>query len=198
MTLYEESLTVARRLGVPRFIAVALGNLGHLAADQGDPDRAVALYEESLAHYREVGDLRGMAICLYSLGQQAVVRGDSQAEALLVEALRDFVDLGDQSAIAETLDVLARTTAERGATLTAARLLGAAAALRARTRIPAPDDPHYRADYDRAVSLVETALGAEELAAVQHVAALVPLEEVVAEVVTAAGGDGCQGVRVSR
>ena len=192
--LYEESLAVARRLGAPRFIAVALGNLGNLAADHGDPDRAVALYEESLARYREIGDRRGTAICLYSLGRQAVMRGDTRADDFLAEALSMFVDLGDQSAIAETLDVLARTNAERGVLLTTARLLGAATALRARTGIPAPTDPHYRADYDRAMSLINSALGAEEVTAVQHVAAMLPLEDVVAEALAAAHASSASAV----
>jgi predicted ATPase len=183
-TFYEESLAIARRLGAPRFIAVALGNLGNLAADQGDADRAVMLYEESLARYREVWDRRGVAICLYSLGHQAVTQGDDRAYELLAEALRIFVDLGDPSAVAESLDVLARTIAERGSVLTAARLLRAAASLRERTSVPAPTDPHYRADYDRAVAVVSAALGADQLVAVQTAVREVPLEHIVAEALT--------------
>jgi tetratricopeptide (TPR) repeat protein len=183
-TLYEESLAIARRLGAPRYVAVALGNLGNLAADQDDPDRAVALYEESLARYREIRDLRGMAICLYSLGQQAVTRGDDRAEGLLDEALRIFVDLGDLSAIAETLDVFARLTAERGAVATAARLLGGAASLRDRSGIPSPTDAHYRADYERAVTLIGAAIGADAFAAVKTAGRAAPLEQIVAEALT--------------
>lgn len=180
--LYEESLSIARHLGSPRFVAIALGNLGNLAADQGDGQRANALYEESLAHYREIGDLRGVAICLYSLGQQGVVGGDSQAVAHLAAALSGFIDLGDSSAIAETLDVLARALAERGSATAASHLLGAAAALRERASIPAPTDSHYRADYERAVMLVERVLGVEESTAARQVGRRMTLEEIVATV----------------
>jgi tetratricopeptide (TPR) repeat protein len=182
--LYEESLVVARRIGAPRYIAITIGNLGNLAADQGDPDRVVALFEESLALYRAIGDQRGAAICLYSLGHQALVRGNPQAHGFLAEALQIFVDLGDASAVAETLDVLARTHAECGSATTAARLLGAAAWLRERTGIPAPTDAHYQGDCDRAVMLVAAALTREQIDVIRTEVKDAPLAQVVAEALT--------------
>jgi predicted ATPase/DNA-binding XRE family transcriptional regulator len=183
--LYEECLAAARRLGAPRHVAITLGNLGNLAADRGEAAQAVALYEQSLAKYREVGDQRGVAICLYSLGHQAAVRDDSRAGALLAEALQIFTALGDPRAIAETLDVLARVIVERGPAITAARLLGAAAALRERHAIPAPTDSHYRADYERAVAAVHAAIDADEIAAVWQAARDVPLAQIVDEAIAA-------------
>jgi tetratricopeptide (TPR) repeat protein len=179
--LCEESLTVARRIGAPRYIAITIGNLGNLAADQGNPDRAVALYEESLALYREIGDQRGAAICLYSLGHQAVERGDALAHEFLTEALQIFDDLGDASAVAETLDVLARIHAEAGSIGAAARLLGAAACLRERTGVLAPTDAHYRADYEQAVSLVDAELNREQIDRIRSEVINVPIAQVVAE-----------------
>ena len=182
--LYEESLAVARRIGAPRYIAITIGNLGNLAADQGDADKAVALFDESLALYREIGDQRGTAICLYSLGHQAVVRGDVLAHGFLAEALQIFVDLGDASAVAETLDVLARIHAESGSISTAARLLGAAASLRERTGIPAPSDSHYQADFDQAVRLVDAGLTRDQIDLIRTEVKDVPLGQVVAEALT--------------
>jgi predicted ATPase len=179
--LYEESLVVARRIGAPRYIAITIGNLGNLAADQGNPDRAAALYEESLALYREIGDQRGAAICLYSLGHQAVERGDALAHEFLTEALQIFDDLGDASAVAETLDVLARIHAEAGSIGAAARLLGAAACLRERTGVLAPTDAHYRADYEQAVSLVDAELNREQIDRIRSEVINVPIAQVVAE-----------------
>jgi tetratricopeptide (TPR) repeat protein len=188
MTIYEEGLAVARRLGAPRFVAIALGNLGNLAAEQGDDERAIALYEESLARYREIGDQRGTAICLYSLGYQAVARGDTRAGDLLAEALAIFVELGDRSAIAETLDVLARAVAEHGEVITAARLLGATAVLRERFGIPQPTDPYYQDAVERAVTLVNTVLSGDEIAAVQRATRDFPLDQVVEEALAAVRG----------
>ncbi|MFN8594288.1 MAG: tetratricopeptide repeat protein [Thermomicrobiales bacterium] len=183
--LYEESLAVARRVGAPRSLAITIGNLGNLAADQGNADRAAALYQESLTLYREIGDQRGTAICLYSLGHQAVVHDEARAHAFLAEALQVFVDLGDASAVAETLDVLARVHAEHGSTMTAARLLAAAASLRARTGIPAPIDAHYRADVDRAVALVDAGLTRDQIDRVRIDVNHESLAHVVAAAMTA-------------
>lgn len=184
--LYEECLAVARRVGAPRFVAIALGNLGNLADDRGDAERAVALYEESLAKYREIVDRRGTAMCLYSLGHQAIARDDdNQAGSLLAEALQIFVELGDRRAIAETLDLLALPLAQRGAVITAARVLGAAAVLRERGKVPAPTDPHYGADYQRAVAVIRAALDAEQFAEAQGAAGELPLEQIVSEALKA-------------
>lgn len=116
-----------------------------------------------------------------------MLQGDDRADRLLAEALEIFVDLSDPRAIAETLDVLARTNAERGSVITATRLLAGAAALRERTGVPAPTDRHYRADYDRAVTLVRAVLSADELAAVQTAVQELALEDVVAEAIASVG-----------
>jgi tetratricopeptide (TPR) repeat protein len=178
-TLYEESLAVAQRSGAPRLVAITLGNLGNLAEAVGDVDRAVTLYEESLAHYRQINDRRGVALCLYSLGHQAVTRGEQRAVALLDEALRIFVELGDPDAIAENTDVLARAHAENRDISGAARLLAVAAELRARSGLVPPSDPFYRADYDRAVALVEADMSADEVAAIRRAVRELPFGQLV-------------------
>lgn len=47
-TYYEESLAVQRRLGDETSTASVLNNLGILASDRGDNQRAIALYDEAL------------------------------------------------------------------------------------------------------------------------------------------------------
>ena len=147
----------------------------------------MALFEESLANYQEVGDSRGVAICLYSLGHQAIARDNARAGELLAEALQIFVTLGDPLAIAETLDVLARVIAECGSAIAAARFLGAAAALRGSRQVPVASDAHYRADYERAAATVRATLDPDGIAAVEHAARDVPLEQLVAEALAAVG-----------
>jgi predicted ATPase/DNA-binding XRE family transcriptional regulator len=177
--LYEEGLAVAQRSGAPRLMAITLGNLGNLAEAVGDVDRAVTLYEESLALYRQIGDRRGVALCFYSVGHRAVARGEERAVALLDEALRIFVELGDPDAIAENADVLSRALAESGNVAGAARRLAVAAELRARYGLAPPSDPFYRADYDRAVALIEAGLSAEEVAAIGQAVRELPMEKLI-------------------
>ena len=52
--LYEEALTILRRLGDQRSAATVLGNLGNLARHQGQPERAQQLLEEALALHRQM------------------------------------------------------------------------------------------------------------------------------------------------
>ena len=45
-------------------MALALINLGDLARERGEEERAVALYSEALTLHRELGNKRGMARAL--------------------------------------------------------------------------------------------------------------------------------------
>jgi tetratricopeptide (TPR) repeat protein len=53
-----------------RCIATSLDELGFVAYDQGDYERAMALYEEVLALLWELRDKRGIAASLGSLGSR--------------------------------------------------------------------------------------------------------------------------------
>ena len=52
-----------------------MGDLGSLALDRGDYERATSLLEESLALYRELGESEGIISILDSLGVLASARG---------------------------------------------------------------------------------------------------------------------------
>jgi tetratricopeptide (TPR) repeat protein len=124
---YEEALSVFREAGNQRGIAGVLTNIGNLAWERGDLDRATELHREALGRYRDLGNERGVAWSLSNLGVLNVLRGrPASAFPLLQEALELYVALGDRDGIAESLEGLGGV----GSTAEAARLLGAAEALR--------------------------------------------------------------------
>ena len=160
---YEESLATARQMGDMASIAIVLSNLAEVARDRGDAGRAAALSEASLALFRDLGDRRGIAISLLYLGALARELGEHQrALALYRESLALCRQVGEQSRIATSLEGLAEVVCALGHAAHATRLLGAAASLR--DHIGAPIPPADRADYDRTLASVRTALGDHFLA----------------------------------
>jgi hypothetical protein len=85
------------------------------------------------------------------------------ARALYEESLGIFRPTGEQRGIAAVLEGLAGIAAAADQAERAARLFGAAAALRA--AIATPLAPGERADYDRYVAATHAALGEEAFAA---------------------------------
>lgn len=58
--IFEESLSLSRRLEQRLDIAIALSNMGAVEVDQADAPGARARFEKALALYREVGDKDGV------------------------------------------------------------------------------------------------------------------------------------------
>jgi predicted ATPase/class 3 adenylate cyclase len=180
---FEESLALMRAVGDQRASAMVLVHLGNLAVYPGDLERAVAAFTEALALFRQVGDRANISICLANLGEMARMRGElAEAEVLGREALALDWELGDRRRCAEALEMLAATAGmaepmRQGGR--AARLLGAAAALR--EVLGAPQPPHQRADIEGAVAAAQATLGEEAWAAAFAVGRALTLEEAVAE-----------------
>jgi tetratricopeptide (TPR) repeat protein len=191
--LYEESLVMTREIGDPWSTAMILGNLGEVARDQGDTARAAALCEESLRLFRELGDQRGMAYALTYLGVIACKRGDYEsALALYTESLTLWRHVGQQSEIATCLEGLAEAACALGHATHAARLLGAAAALRDRLGVPVP--PADRPVYERTVMAVNSALEHAFLPAWEAGHALSP-DQITREIFTIQQADQSVPVR---
>jgi predicted ATPase len=152
--LLEEALAMKRAGGDKLGIALTLGSLGEVLRYQEQWEEARARQEESLALHRESGDPAGAALALYSLGNIARDRGEVvAARTLYAEALTAQRHLGDPESIANTLDGFAslaagRTSAGNSAAsaLRAARLWGAASALRAETETALPPNEQRHTD----------------------------------------------------
>ncbi|WP_019631994.1 BTAD domain-containing putative transcriptional regulator [Actinomadura atramentaria] len=128
---YEEAALVARRAGSPAYVAAARRGLADLALAAGDRTAARRLYEEALAGLdREIRLVDARTGALVGLGRLAALDGDSgRAAGLYRAAVRAAADAGAVFAAARAVAGLAALAADADPSR-AARLLGAAAALR--------------------------------------------------------------------
>jgi len=135
--LYEESLALSRESNNIVGIASALNNLGLVAYEQGDYGRSMALYEESLALKRTVGNSWGISGTLLNLANVAFARGDYEgASTLYRESLVISRDSGSRKLVAQGLEGCAWVAIARNTPYRAARLGGAADALRTTLGMP--------------------------------------------------------------
>ena len=136
---YEESLALSRQLGNHILAAMLLTNLGDVADVEGDRERAQALYQESLALRRQLGEKVGIGYSLMRLSNMALQQGDIRgAYHHYAESLQLFDELGDREHLVYCLEAIAEVAAREGSVETAARLWGAASALREAMGTPLP------------------------------------------------------------
>ena len=120
--------------------------------EEGDLDSAVPQLEESLALCRELGDMRVAAISLHTLGMIELIRGNlDRGAATLEESARITRELKDRPGIAYHAWALGEVNALRGRPVQAARLWGAAEALREQMGV-------YLSQFDLAQSRYEQGL----------------------------------------
>ncbi len=176
--LYEEALSLRRTLFDTWGVAASLNNLGAVACDQGDLERAVKLHQESLALTRALGDKRGISRGLYCLGNVAQKRESvHEAAEMYAESLKLRRRLGDKVGIAETLEALTVVSAPYGESTSAARLFGAAEAIREAVQVPCW--PVERARYEVAVSNIRSILSESELSAAWAAGRDLPMENAI-------------------
>jgi tetratricopeptide (TPR) repeat protein len=175
--LYEESLAMFRELEQPSGIATSLAEQGNVALKQGDLEAAGSFYEESLAISRELGNKVSIAVALNNLGKIAREQGDPRtARALHGESLEIRRELGDKGGFPWSLEAFARLAAP-GDPERAARLWGAAEALRDSLGLPLP--PNERPEYDRHRTAAREVLGDEAFARAWAAGREMALEEAI-------------------
>jgi predicted ATPase/DNA-binding CsgD family transcriptional regulator/Tfp pilus assembly protein PilF len=154
----EESLAVARASGDTWSIAYALTHLGRLALDAGDMDAARTMCERALAIAREFGEERCIALTLHNAALVAKAQEDcASALTLLGESLAIYGRIGSALDSIECVEGIAAAIGRQGAGATAARLWGAAQALR--DGMGAPRPPIDEASHARDVTGVREHLG---------------------------------------
>jgi predicted ATPase/Tfp pilus assembly protein PilF len=160
--LHEESLALRRKLGDRRTIANALLNLGRVELLRGRNERALSETDEGLALAREVGDTWSISVGLANLGLIALAHGERErARDLLTRALETSWSRGDKRVGAECLQALAAVAVAEGRAAAAARLWGAAEAVR-ELAAPALSPTERALEADYLASLADT-LGSEAL-----------------------------------
>jgi len=139
--LWEEALTLAREVGDPNRIGSTLCNLGYIALMQGEHERAIARSEEALSFARELGSA-GEELTpetLVNLGLAVQGLGDyERAMASFKEALARSQNVGNKPTFTNALEGMASLAGALGEATRAARLWGAAEALREATDIALP------------------------------------------------------------
>jgi predicted ATPase/DNA-binding SARP family transcriptional activator/DNA-binding CsgD family transcriptional regulator len=135
--------------------------LGVSALYEGDYERSGALAKESLAIYRELGDRRGASLCHIDLGFIELARGDHESAApLLEESVRVLGGSEDKFCLAYGIFGLAAVAGARGEPGRAARLWGAAEALREEIGVVSLTQLELHAfDYEGRVSAARDMLG---------------------------------------
>jgi predicted ATPase/class 3 adenylate cyclase len=175
---HQESLAIRRELGEPRGIAVSLNNLAMVAHEQGEFDQAEELYSESLTLFHQVNDARGIAATLSNRGALMNDQGNArQAEAFFSESLSILKELGQRDDIIECLEGFAGIALLSGQPRRAARLLGAAQALR--ETIGAPVPPYKRLRLQRIMGGVAAQLDPKMLESELTIGRKMSLDEAI-------------------
>ena len=175
----EEALAIYAASPDPWGERLALGVLGWVAEAEGDPVGAERWLQQSLAAARAAKSPIDVALQLNNLGILALRRGDTrESQARHGEALLLSRDVGAREPMAGSLEGLAGVAAARAEHDRAARLLGAAAALRA--AIGSPRVAQFEEEYRRVAPSVQKALGRRAFQEAEAEGWALPLAEAVA------------------
>ena len=144
----EEALAVSRRIGDKRNTVGTLHNLAEVERQRGNYERAKALGMESIALAREIEDQWHLARIVGWVGLLAVLGGNEHdlADRYLTEGLALNREIGNWAYVAYCLEGLAYLAGARGQGGRAARLWGAAEALRSTigAGVPPETQPYYK------------------------------------------------------
>jgi tetratricopeptide (TPR) repeat protein len=153
----DRATEAARRSGNPFALGNIIGVRGRVASRAGRLEEAERSFVEARAFYRSMGDGRFDRILASELAH--VLRREGRlddAEAEYRETIRGWQQSGNRGAIANQLECFAFLAAARDEHVRAARLLGAASALRERADASMTD--FEQAEYDGAVERLRATL----------------------------------------
>jgi predicted ATPase/DNA-binding SARP family transcriptional activator len=170
--LYDES-------GDQRGHALAISNLGGIALERGEYAKAAALSEQAYGLFETLEDSEGMAFALVNQGFAALSQKQyERAIELLRQALRRLAELEFRDVIGYCFEGLAAVLAFTARPEEAARLLGAAEALRESLGVGLA--PAEQATHDETVEAVRRALAENRFADAWRHGRELPLDDAVA------------------
>ena len=130
-SLLEESPGLAREVGNEQRLAAALSNLGRTETIAGDIHRATEVLQEAVTLDEKHGDQLGLVYDNHGLTMISLRAGRTKEARDVLSATLDFVaSAGDSDILATTLELAACIAAGLGEPGRAARLAGAAEAVR--------------------------------------------------------------------
>ena len=181
-SLREEAEALWRGLINQQAIIDLLIFLGMVALDENDYEQMVALLEEGLALSRNLGDVRGMAPCLTVLGMGLLKQGNYERAALLLEECLRLTArrIRHMLGTAYSMLGLAGVAALRGQPARAARLWGAAEALREVVGQPLAPYDHSNYDYEGYLDAARSQLDEPDWKAAWSEGRTMTLEQAVA------------------
>ena len=177
------ALAMFRDLGDVEGAAWSLISLGTVARYQGEAERAATLLAQSRALAEGIGFREGIAWCCEQIGLLAAVDGDPAAITLLRRSLDLHAELRDRWRMSSVLEDLAAIALALGQARSAARLLGAAEAIR--EAIGTVIAPCERPQHLQAVAAARAALGEEAFAAARQHGMLASTDELTADLPSA-------------
>lgn len=133
----EHALAESRALAFPAGMVAALTGLGAATLGQGNLELAARYHAECVEVCRESENRTGLATALGNLALVVTEQGDvGRGVSLATESLSEFTELGDNSGVAFTLELLALIASAGGALETAVHFHAAADALSSQIEQP--------------------------------------------------------------
>jgi non-specific serine/threonine protein kinase len=133
--------------------------LAAASSSEGDYPQALAFFEESLAVFRDLEDARGISRCLISLGMVSIMFHDYEStESVVRPGLESAREIGDKPGTSFALLVAAALEGARGAPARAAKLWGAAEALREAIGLSMGHQDRVAYDYEGRVATARAQL----------------------------------------
>ncbi len=158
--LFEEAVSRLRTTGALSGLAISLYLLGLTSAILGDPAKAVAVSEECRAICASHGERWYQSHALWVLGIAVWQQGDARrAAALEQDSIRLKPSSYDLLGVAHCIEALAWFAAAEGRDKRAARLLGAAQAVRQEIGVSLHGFAHLTTYHDTATARARDALG---------------------------------------
>ena len=183
VTFSQEGLACARECGDVLLTGYALHNLGAAAWQQGDHAQAASLLAAARIPLDQRGE--GGAEVLASIGLMSLDQRDFPgAERAFTDSLRIGRTRGIPWLAATDLEGLAGVAAGQGEAELAARLYGAADAIRVSCGTPVR--PSHQDIYDRGVAAAKASLRLEEFTRAYQRGRTTPAEQMIASVLRAA------------
>jgi len=176
---HEEALGIARLVDENWLVAFALNNLGEVARTRGQFDQARNYYKECESLLRTTGDRGDVARFVHNLGYIAQHEEDLElAESQFRKSLAMFRRLGNRRGIAECLAGLAGLKAQQGQTEWGAIMLSAAESVLKITG--GAWWPADRVEVERNLTMLKSALPADEFAKAQKTGEAMNLDQAIA------------------